>query len=245
MACAKGIRGRTQRMTLAAAQQRVRRRDDVIDAHAEQARMPRLIAHAAITVAARHIDVQHAVRHAPRRVLRVGQRVQVDDRRAERGREMHGAAVVRQQQVGRFDQRAELAERQRAGERHRARPGALAHGFDQRALARAAGHRDAVEQRREPRGRLAEALGRPAPRRGARARMHDQPARARRVARPAEPLQRRAQPRVQRAARGVAGLERHAPVRGRRADRAHQRELARDLVAHVRFRLGLGHAVGQ
>ncbi|VWC10331.1 hypothetical protein BDO18943_05272 [Burkholderia dolosa] len=50
---------------------------------------------------------------------------------------------------------------------------------------------------------------------------------------------------MHRAARRVAGLERHPPVRRLRADRAHQRELARDLVTDLRVGLGLRHAVGQ
>lgn len=209
--------------------------------------MARLVAHAAIAIAARHVGIQRAMRHAPRRVLRVGQRIEIDDRRAERGREMDGAAVVRQQQLGRLDQRAEFAKRQHAGKRQRTRPHPLAYHVHQRTLARAARHGDAVEQRRDTRGRLAEAFGRPAPRRRARARMHDQPARARRVrlARPARALQRRTQPRMQRAPRRVAGLERHPPIGRVRADRAHQRKLARNLVAHPRLRLGLRHAVTQ
>ncbi|VWB24778.1 hypothetical protein BLA24064_01004 [Burkholderia latens] len=77
--------------------------------------------------------------------------------------------------------------------------------------------------------------------------MHDEPAPVpgARPARAADALQRGAQACVQRAPRGIAGLERHPPVGRLRADRAHQRKLARDFVAHVRLRLGFGHAVGQ
>lgn len=138
--------------------------------------MARLIADAAVTVTARHVGVQHAARHAPRRVLRICQRIQIDHRRAQRRREMHGAAVVREQQVGRFDQRAELADRQRAGQWQHALAGARANSLDERALVRAARHRYAVEIPGDARDDVREALGGPAPRRRARARMNDEPA---------------------------------------------------------------------
>ncbi|MDR9045062.1 hypothetical protein FEP73_02428 [Burkholderia multivorans] len=78
--------------------------------------------------------------------------------------------------------------------------------------------------------------------------MHDEPAPAAvRVAAPraAEALQRGAQPRLHRPACRVARFERHPPVGGLRADRAHQRELARHFVPHLLIGLGLRDAVGQ
>ncbi|KAF7963784.1 hypothetical protein AWV80_05945 [Cupriavidus sp. UYMU48A] len=80
--------------------------------------MMALRAGALVAIAAWHVFEQRTVRHLPRRMLRIRQRVQVDDGRAERGRDMHGAAVVRHEQVSRFEQRPELSQRQHAGQRH-------------------------------------------------------------------------------------------------------------------------------
>ena len=49
---------------------------------------------ALVTVAARHVLEQHPTFHLPRRVLRIGQRVHINHRRPERGRDVRGAGIV-------------------------------------------------------------------------------------------------------------------------------------------------------
>ena len=99
-------------------------------------------ADAAVAPAARHIVREHARRHAPRRVLRICQRIHVDDRRADGGGDVHGPAVVRNQQRRRREQRRHLAEIQGAGKRERRRAHLTSHRCDERSFIRRAGQDD-------------------------------------------------------------------------------------------------------
>ena len=80
------------------------------------AAVPDLRTHAAIAKAARHRVKHHPVRHAPGRVLWIGHCVQIDDGRADRGSQMHRAAVVADEYRRKRQQGAELAQRQCTGQ---------------------------------------------------------------------------------------------------------------------------------
>ena len=221
-------------------------------------------AQALLAEAARHVAEQHARRHQPRRVLRIRQRVQVHDRRANRGREVDRTAVVADQQVGLGDQRREFTHARHPRREHQAsggggrqvrrgqRPDRL---LDQGLLARPAAHDDrgraialavrtaraGARRHRLPQqaGGFAQAVGRIAPRQRARARMHDHEGLARSHA-------RRDQALTNRLAVALEHAKAQALIARAQAHRAHQVQLAADLMAHaVADLVAIGNLVAQ
>ena len=73
-------------------------------------------AYAAITPSARYVVMQNDMRRLPRGMLRIRQRIQVDNRGTERRRYMHRPTVVRYQHLRAIDQGCQLAEFERACE---------------------------------------------------------------------------------------------------------------------------------
>src|SRR5690606_15026964 len=71
---------------------------DLAGFDAPEAGMVAFGTHAAEAVPAWHVVHNNAIRYTPGRVLRVGERVDIDDRRAYGGREMHRPGVVRKEQ---------------------------------------------------------------------------------------------------------------------------------------------------
>lgn len=70
---------------------------DITRRNAKQALMMSFRTYAAITVAARNVVKQHPIFYLPRGVLRIGQRIQIDDRCAECGRQVDWARIIRNQ----------------------------------------------------------------------------------------------------------------------------------------------------
>src|ERR1700712_5970742 len=92
--------------------------DDLLDRDAIETRMMSLGTYASIAPSARDIVMQHAVRRLPRRVLRIGQGIQIDDRRPECRGNVNRPTVVRDQHFGMLDQRGKLTQFECAGEIH-------------------------------------------------------------------------------------------------------------------------------
>ena len=74
-------------------------------------------ADALVAVLAGHVVVEHPVGHLPGRVLRIGQGVEIDDRRADRRGDVDRPGVVRDQERGHGEERRQLGQVKLAGQR--------------------------------------------------------------------------------------------------------------------------------
>ena len=173
--------------------------------------------------------------HLPWRVLRIGERVKIDHRRAERGGDVRGAGVVRDQEVGLVDEGAELAQPELADEHAARLSHGLAHGLDELGLGGVAGKDGFAAGLGNQQVDGARVLfRRVATRGGARARMHDD---------------ERTQPGAREARDATLRRGRYAEgemlVARRAADRRGEIELPAHLVPHESARLGVRDPVAE
>ena len=151
--------------------------DDSTRRDAAEAAMMQHGANALEAVLAVHVVIQGAMRNIPRRVLWIGQCIEVDDRRTDRRRDMYRAGVVRQQQRSLGYDRGKLRQVQSSCRGNRGpadAPPDLRNQFDFRRVAREDYAKTMLFHQLA--GRLGEQLDGVTSRRRRCARMDEQPA---------------------------------------------------------------------